>query len=701
MIKIWLGMLENMGIPVLGEEMTIKQEQVQYVAEVLLPLFARARAMLQGVAIKALQPSKMWSHCRHWEKIATTLKDSSGKSMSSDWKRVLNDIGNKGMSRIRESSVIQEGIMAQKMQASANQMSEDDQEMMEIETIRKEMGIKAFREMYRRQSKSKDAGDDAPDLQRELFPTREASETNAMDSGSKLGTLRGNENEQHHSENKMGESKSINNHRDVLNSSVGLGPNLNILGNANTMNQTLIEKMLLAMEQMTLANSNSAKKVSKALEDLAQKSKKSKKKSNAQACETPVIIMKSKRKKKAVNYAESNASKGNSIHTNESDGYDDDEEEESESEAESDEESEAETEDGSWNGDDEEASGESVKPKASSSSSTKVADDGETQLPQPKNRKKKPERKVTLTITATYPLKFSGDDGNNSDALEWLDSLENYFKLTKTKVNPAPGSMIRSLLVGKARNWWIANMQDVENLTWIDFKKEFRNNFLNIPSLSTKQQYWMCEKKHGESYKQFLERVYTLGRAAKIVLNDPEVVEQWGEKLPYHMRQSLLTSPPNDFKGLISRVRKMESNDGRDKEKNLYHDALMDKKKFKSLQMVCSPCQEYEEISSKRGEIFALSIKKKMPPCAHDNHEAGSCFKQLFCINCEDYGHLANSHRCKFCPICEKVSHRPDQPCASLEFLRSKRHEIPNDILDQSANNCFKKDPLNLKDQKN
>ena len=27
-IKIWLGMLENMGIPLLGEEMTIKQEQV-------------------------------------------------------------------------------------------------------------------------------------------------------------------------------------------------------------------------------------------------------------------------------------------------------------------------------------------------------------------------------------------------------------------------------------------------------------------------------------------------------------------------------------------------------------------------------------------------------------------------------------------------------------------------------------------------
>ena len=600
-VKIWLKMLENMGIEPVDMKMTFKQDQLQYVAEVLLPLFARGRAMLQGTTIKALIPSKLWPHRKLWDKIEKDLKDTSGKSLSSDWKKVMKRIATKGLERIQDA-VDQVG-----QYATSNSQAESENE----EDFGKE------------------------------------SSNSKMDS--KIRSL-----------NIGDQGKGIENDK----------------SHENLDMQLLMAKMVQAMENLNVSNLASTKKISKVLKDVAQKVDQSKAKEKKKKSESHVVQRKSNRKKK-VDYSESTASKEGSICSDES-GESDDEEEYSQcGDASEDGEESEEEEDDEW----------TAKKKTSSQSKNS-------------NSNKSKKNQIMPMITISHPPKFSGDNEDALEAEDWFDSLEKFVKLQEGKLNPVPKRMIRSLLAKKALNWWLTGPHLEDKLRWAKFRKLFRERFMNVKSQSAEQAYWLCERKLDESCTEFLERVYVLGMKAKVQMHGLHVVEQWLKKLPSEMRKALNSNPPADLRGVLENVRRLENFDSQMLDQKLLSSNNLSTKKFRSSQMVCTPCQNFEDVLEVKGEIYAASVKKRMPPCAHDNHEAGSCFKQLFCTNCDDYGHMANSVRCKFCPLCDKVVHRPDQPCAVIEYCRAQRSEIPKEIVDKSAENSFKHH-LNSKDQRN
>ena len=188
--------------------------------------------------------------------------------------------------------------------------------------------------------------------------------------------------------------------------------------------------------------------------------------------------------------------------------------------------------------------------------------------------------------------------------------------------------------------------------------------------------------------------------AAKVQITGSAVVEQWIQKLPHSWHHLFLRAPPRDLNDLLQQVKRMEKFDANKLEQKRSSKNNWSTEKFKSLQVMCAPCKDFEAVLEIKGEAIAMSVQKRMPPCSHDNHEAGSCFKQLFCTACENYGHLAKSGRCKFCPLCDNVVHRPDQPCAVVQYCHAKRNEIPEEVIEQGIENTFK-NHLNFKDQRN
>ena len=105
-VEMWLTMLDNMGIKPIHEEMTIRNDQLQRVVEVVLPLFARGRALLEGLNLKPLEPPTNWKFSMFWKDVLIMLNEVGKSKVDKHWGQTFWELWEAGDIRIMSAIAI-------------------------------------------------------------------------------------------------------------------------------------------------------------------------------------------------------------------------------------------------------------------------------------------------------------------------------------------------------------------------------------------------------------------------------------------------------------------------------------------------------------------------------------------------------------------------------------------------------------------